>query len=186
MHQAAGGSIDAIAARHGLSTGSPLASHWNARLDEVLSSIDEVDRRPMPARLDLDRGITTIDNAFDFDETRRRLLEAITSQSDTTVFAEIDLAGRSAEHAVTLPPTTLILFGAPAPGGRCMKDAPRLGLDAFCQKLLVWEDDAGGVHASFNDLPMLAERQELDAGFVLRFVNRRVRETLVQSLSTDP
>ena len=175
--------FETLAARHGLSTERPLAARWNARLDEVLDPIDAADRRPMSAPLELDRGITTLDSPFDFDETRRRLLDAITSQSDTILFAEMDFAARSAEHGVPLPPTTLILFGAPAPGGRCMKDAPRLGLDAFCQKLLVWEDDEGGVHASFNDLPALARRQDLGTGFVLRIVNRRVRDTLAESLS---
>lgn len=177
--------FDALAARHGLPDRPDLADRWNARLDEVLAPIEAASRRPMPAPTDLDRGITTLDSPYDFEATRRRLMDAITAQSDTIVFAELDFAARSREHGVDLPPTTLVLFGAPAPGGRCMQDAPRLGLDAFCQKLLVWEDDAGVVHASFNDLLVLAEREGLDANLALGHVNGRVRDTLAASLDAD-
>jgi hypothetical protein len=38
---------------------------------------------------------------------------------------------------IELPPTLLLLFGAPIPGAKAMADAPTLGLDASCQKLLV-------------------------------------------------
>lgn len=175
--------FNAISARHELPDRSDLAERWNARLDAVLQPITPELRRPMPAPTDLDRGITTLDSPHDFAETTRRLMEAITAQSDTIVFAELDFAARSREHGVELPPTTLILFGAPAPGGRCMQDEPQLGLDAFCQKLLVWEDDAGVVHASFNDLLVLAEREGLDANLALGHVNGRVRDTLEASLA---
>lgn len=174
--------FDAIAARHGLADHADLAERWNTRLDEVLAPIEPTSRHPMPAPTDVDRGIITLDSPFDFTETRRRLMDAITAQSDTIVFTELDFAARSREHGADLPPTVLILFGAPAPGGRCMQDEPRLGLDAFCQKLLVWEDDDGVTHASFNDLLVLAERQDLDANLALGHVNGRIGDTLAGSL----
>lgn len=177
--------FDVLAARHDLLDHGGLAERWNARLDEVLEPIAPALRRPMPAADQLDRGIVTLDSPYDFAETKRRLMQAITSQSDTIVFAEVDFASRSREHGVPLPPTTLILFGAPAPGGRCMQDEPRLGLDAFCQKLLVWQDGEGVVHASFNDLVALAKREGLDANLALGHVNRRVRDTLAASLESE-
>ena len=45
---------------------------------------------------------------------------------------------------MAIKPTTLILFGGPAPGAKAMNGAATLGLDAFCQKFLVWEDAKGG------------------------------------------
>jgi uncharacterized protein (DUF302 family) len=50
----------------------------------------------------------------------------------------------------------MLLFGAPAPGGMCMAESPRLGLDAFCQKLLVFEDDQQQIRVAFNDIVSFA------------------------------
>lgn len=63
-----------------------------------------------------------------------------------------------------------------------MESAPTLGLDAFCQKLLIWQDAEGTVHVTFNDLLVLAERQGVSGGVPLRLINRRSRETCATAL----
>lgn len=68
----------------------------------------------------------------------------------------------------------LILFGGPGPGGKAMGSAPTLVLDAFYQKLLIWQDAGGAVHVTFNDLLALAERQHVSGGMALRVINRRL------------
>ena len=55
-----------------------------------------------------------------------------------------------------------------------MSDAPTLGLDAFCQKFLVWQDAAGKVHLSFNNLLAIAERQDVGKSIPLRAINYRL------------
>ena len=74
------------------------------------------------------------------------------------------------------------MFGAPAPGAKAMAKAPTLGLDAFCQKLLVWEDAAGTVRVSFNDLLALADRQGVPKSLALRVINRRLKATFSEAL----
>lgn len=55
------------------------------------------------------------------------------------------LPARAVRQGVTLRPTVLILFGGPGPGGKAMASAPTLGLDAFCPKVLIWQDADGAV-----------------------------------------
>ena len=45
---------------------------------------------------------------------------------------------------MAIKPTTLILFGGPAPGAKAMNGAATLGLGAFCQKFRGWGDAKGG------------------------------------------
>ena len=60
------------------------------------------------------------------------------------------------ELFVAVTAMVLLLFGGPGPGGKAMAQFPRLGLDAFCQKLLVYQVD-GAVKVIFNDIAALAE-----------------------------
>jgi hypothetical protein len=63
-----------------------------------------------------------------------------------------------------------------------MGSAPTLGLDAFCQKLLIWQDAGGTVRVTFNDLLALAERQKVSGGIPLRLINHRLKETFSTAL----
>jgi uncharacterized protein (DUF302 family) len=63
-----------------------------------------------------------------------------------------------------------------------MREAPTLGLDAFCQKVLIWQDARGGVHVTLNDLLALAERHQVSSGIPLRVINRRLQKTFSDAL----
>lgn len=67
-------------------------------------------------------------------------------------FGTVDLASRAGKFDTTIPPLRLILFDGPGLGGKAMAKAPTLGLDAFCKKLSIWEDEGVTVHVTFNDL----------------------------------
>ena len=64
-----------------------------------------------------------------------------------------------------------------------MNKAPSLGLDAFCQKFLVWQDDNNKVHLSFNDLLDLAERQDVGKSIAFRVINYRLGKIFNAALS---
>ena len=63
-----------------------------------------------------------------------------------------------------------------------MASAPTLGLDAFCQKLLIWQDEGGTAHVTFNDLLALAKRQNVSGGLPLRVINKRLKETFSKAV----
>ena len=104
------------------------------------------------------------------------------SAASRIVRGKVDFQERAKDVGIELRPARLLLFGAPAPGAKAMADAPTLGLDAFCQKLLVWEDQAGVVQVSFNDLLAIAERQGVGKSVALRVINRRLKSTFSGAL----
>ena len=127
-------------------------------------------------------GIVTLDSDHGFEETLDRVQKAIASQDDTVNFGTVDFADNAKAFGIALRPIRLVLFGAPVPGAKAMSDAPTLGLDAFCQKLLVWEDADGRVHVSFNDLMALADRHGVGPSLPLRVINWRLKRSFEASL----
>ncbi len=130
-------------------------------------------------------GIVTIPSPYGFDETLQRVNAIIDAQDDTIHFGRVDFQASAREHGIEIPQSRMILFGAPGPGGRVMAGAITLGLDGFCQKLLVWQDAQGRTNVSFNDLVALAERQGLRKSIALRFVNYRVKQTFRDAVASD-
>ena len=70
------------------------------------------------------------------------------------VFARFDHARNAHEADLKLPPTRVIVFGAPAVGTRLMLKDQSLALD-LPLRIAVWED-AGGVWLAFPRLDRLA------------------------------
>lgn len=175
-------SYDFVAHRHSLANDGDSATRYKAAIAKAMNGIPESAIGRFPSDSMTDAGIVTLESPFGFAATEKRVKDAINAQSDTVNFGEVDFTARSRTHGVELPPMRLLLFGGPGPGGKAMSSAPTLGLDAFCQKLLIWQDDSGTVHVSFNDLLALAERQQVPAGMPLRVINRRVKQTFTAAL----
>jgi uncharacterized protein (DUF302 family) len=61
-----------------------------------------------------------------------------------------------------MPPTRLILFGNPKGGTPLMLESPSAAID-LPLKLLIAQDDKGGVWISYNSADYLAKRHALPA-----------------------
>lgn len=166
-----------VAARYGLDPGMDLAALYHERMASMLGRIDPAHVRRFETNTMSSDGINDLVSQYDFETTVQRVRAAIDSQGDTVWFGEVDYQAVAAEAGIGLRPTILLLFGGPAPGGKAMAEAPTLGLDAFCQKLLVWEDAEGKTHVSFNDLLALARRQGVPVSAPLRVINYRLKST---------
>ena len=95
-----------------------------------------------------------IQSRFDFEKTEltvRKILNA-PANLDTRIFATIDFQKDAKTFGIDIRPTYLMMLGAPKPGGMAMATAPRIGLDAFCQKLLIYQDDQGDVYVALSDM----------------------------------
>jgi uncharacterized protein (DUF302 family) len=79
-----------------------------------------------------------------------------------TIFARIDHAAGAAEVGLPLRPTELLIFGNPKAGTPLMQSRQTIGID-LPLKCLSWQDEAGLVWLSYNDLSWLAQRHGLDA-----------------------
>ncbi|WP_171207154.1 DUF302 domain-containing protein [Ruegeria sp. HKCCA0235A] len=140
--------------RHGLINSQALNSFENKLLDVL----NDLDAAPAPTKgLIANHGIIELRSELSVSEAVERLKTAVMGQDDTVWFGEIDFATEASQLGVELPDAVLLLFGGPAPGGVAMADFPAIGLDAFCQKLLVYANEEGGSVVIFNDIAALAE-----------------------------
>ncbi len=145
-----------LAQRHGLTTASALVD-FDDRLNEVLSQLTVTSPLAVSTKgVEPDFAVLEIKSKYGVDVSVERLKQAVTAQSDTIWFGDIDFQAEAASHNVSLRPARLLLFGGPAPGGVAMAEFPAIGLDAFCQKLLVYEGEDGNAVLIFNDIAALA------------------------------
>ena len=171
-------SADYLKRRHGLADGTALQ-----RYEESVHSVVKAVAGDAAAAVDVSslgkgQGIVTLSSVHGFDETVERLKNVITAEDDTIWFGDIDYREEAAALGIDLPNLTLLLFGAPGPGAKAMAEYPRMGLDAFCQKVLVYEAPDGQVEVLFNDMPAMAELHYGDSAIPQQVIARRMKKTL--------
>jgi uncharacterized protein (DUF302 family) len=172
-----------VARRHSLPEDAAIRDGYESAVAKAVKGVPESAISKFPSDAMPDAGLVTLASPYSFESTEKRVRDAIAANADTVLFGEVNFAARSKTRGVELGPLKLILFGGPGPGGRAMASAPTLGLDAFCQKLLIWQDKKGIVHVTFNDLLALAERQRVSGGLPLRVIDGRMRETFSTALA---
>jgi len=175
--------VEFIARRHALPD-SPWLGRLARDLAAALSTSNPAAASAVPAAgMSRDQGIIELVAPHDFETVVERLKQAVTAQGDTVWFGEIDFRARAQGFGVELPPATLLLFGGPAPGGVAMRAFPTLGLDAFCQKLLVYRDADGAVRIIYNDIAALAQLHYGRAAPPHHALNQRLAATFRGALA---
>lgn len=170
-------SAEFIQRRHALS-GEDVEEFQN-ELGQVIKNFPEaIYAKDFSSKVEEDYGLIVHQSTKPFEQTIVDLKSAILSQGDTQMFADIDFQKESKEVGVDIPPTYLILFGGPAPGGKAMKNTPRIGLDAFCQKLLVFEKENGDVFIAYNDIEAFSDLYYDTKTFPQMIINYRLGTTL--------
>lgn len=106
-------------------------------------------------------GIVSIPSPYPFADTVQRLLSAFANH-DLKIFATIDQRAEAAEVGLTMPPTTLLIFGNPKSGTPIMLEQPLAALD-LPLKALVTESMPGEVIVSFNAAAYVLQRHSLSA-----------------------
>jgi uncharacterized protein (DUF302 family) len=178
-------SFDYLRSRYELGDLPELLARYDSSIAEALQGIDAEQIAAFPSDEMQPDGITTIESPFDLETTIKRLSAAIDAQDDTVWFGKVDFQARAKEQGMVVAPAIMLLFGGPAPGAKAMAKAPTLGLDAFCQKLLVWQSETGAVQVSWNDLLALAERQGVPKSPALRVINHRLKSTFESALEAS-
>lgn len=106
-----------------------------------------------------DDGLVTVASKHSVKDSLDRL-EAALRAKGVTIFARIDHAAGAASVGLPLRPTELIIFGNPKAGTPLMQANQTAGLD-LPLKVLAWEDGAGKVWLTYNELHWLACRHKL-------------------------
>jgi uncharacterized protein (DUF302 family) len=92
-------------------------------------------------------GIVTKSSRFSVEETLTRL-EAAIRERGLTLFAHIDHSGEARRVGLAMWPAHVLIFGSPQAGTPLIVAVPLLALD-LPLKVLVWQDGAGKVWASY-------------------------------------
>jgi uncharacterized protein (DUF302 family)/uncharacterized membrane protein YidH (DUF202 family) len=103
-----------------------------------------------------DNGIINKASKYSVDETVEKL-KGILQEKGVTLFALVDHSGEAEKAGLKMRPTKLLIFGNPKGGTPVMVAAPSAAID-LPLKILVWEDAAGKVWASYNSPSYLQQR----------------------------
>ena len=92
-----------------------------------------------------------------FQDSYSALKNALESNPNISIMAELDHQENAARVGLELEPTRIIIFGNPNLGTPLMQEEQSIGLD-LPQKMLIWENQDGEVYVSYNDPYFIAER----------------------------
>lgn len=109
-------------------------------------------------------GIVSLKSQHPFADTVQRLLAAFAGRG-IKVFATIDQRAEALAVGMSMPPTTLIIFGNPKAGTPLMLSNPQSGVD-LPLKVLVSESIPGEVVVTFNAAEYIIQRHSLPAGLM--------------------
>jgi uncharacterized protein (DUF302 family) len=87
-------------------------------------------------------------------------LEAQLAAKKIPLVARVDHAQAAAEVGIQMRPTVLLIFGNAKAGSPLMIESPTLAID-LPLKVLVWEDSAGKIWASYNTPQYLGNRHQV-------------------------
>lgn len=150
-----------LASRYGVGEVESLSQIANALNNLVGSAVDAQAQETNNQSVDLHEGIVSVESNNDFATTYTNLKSSIETNESLSVVAELDHQENAESVGMDLRSTKVIMFGNPALGTPLMQSARSIGLD-LPQKMLVWEDEGGMVHISYNDPKFLKERHQIE------------------------
>lgn len=150
-----------MASRYGVGEVETLSQISGALNNLVGTAVEAGAEETSNQNVDLHEGIVSIESTTDFESTYNNLKSNIEANEKISLVAELDHRQNAQNAGLELRPTKIIMFGNPNLGTPLMQSARSIGLD-LPQKMLVWEDEDGTVHISYNDPEFLKERHQLE------------------------
>jgi len=103
-----------------------------------------------------DDGVVRVKSAYTMSETIARLKGDVAAKG-IMFFSEVDQKALAEKAGIAIRPSTLLMFGNPPLGTQFINSKPEAGLD-WPVRLLVQQDEAGGVWAVYTDFGWIARR----------------------------
>ena len=154
--QMAYNSFEFVGTRHGL-LNQALGTKYDGILERLAKAVD-VPSHATALPTEEGDGLIVHDAEGTVADVTARLKSAVEEVDGAVFFGAIDYQAEAKAAGKDIPPLTLVLFGNPGAGAPAMADLPELGLDQFCQKVVIWEDRTG-VHTAHNDVGWQAARR---------------------------
>ena len=154
-------SVPYLESRHGLQGVTTLPQISTALENLTKAATSSEIKRATDLTADFEEGIVTVESTQDFESTYNSLQNAIYSNENLSIVAQLDHQANAASVGLELRPTKIIIFGNPNLGSPLMQSMQTIGLD-LPQKMLVWEAEDGAVNISYNDPLYLATRHQIE------------------------
>jgi len=107
----------------------------------------------------LAEGLVRVQSRYGFDETVARIRADVATKG-IREFAIVPQSALAHDAGVELRPSTLIIFGNPPLGVQFLTANPNAGVD-WPVRVLVYQDQAGGVWAVYHDFHYLERRHRI-------------------------
>lgn len=101
--------------------------------------------------------VTSFESTRSFKETYSKLVQILEDNPNVKIMAQVDHAANAAKVNLDLRPSAVLIFGNPKLGTPLQQASQTAGFD-LPQKMLVYEDEAGKVHITFNNPSLFIER----------------------------
>ncbi|RKS56104.1 uncharacterized protein (DUF302 family) [Gillisia mitskevichiae] len=154
-------SVSYLETRHGLQGVNTLPQISTALGNLTKAATSSEIKRATDLSVEFKEGIITVKSTQDFESTYSALENAIASNENLSIVAQLDHQLNAASVGLELRPTKIIIFGNPNLGSPLMQNKQSIGLD-LPQKILVWESEDGTVNISYNDPYYLASRHLIE------------------------
>ena len=115
---------------------------------------------PLATMVSAHDGMIHVKSQHSVTDTADKLVK-ILSEKGMTIFNRIEHSQAAEKVGVTIPATTLVVFGNPKIGSPLMKCAPSVAID-LPQKALIAEDADKVVWISYNDPEYLKKRHSIE------------------------
>lgn len=122
-----------------------------------------------------DNHLFVYESLYSVDETVNRIEKQLQALN-IPVFAHFNHGKNAKEVNLELPPTQVIVFGAPAVGTKLMQENPSIAIE-LPLRIAVWEDAGHSVWAAFPQMENLAEEYNLENNPIIGKM-----QTLLQNL----
>ncbi len=114
-----------------------------------------------------DDGVIRVKSAYSMPETISRLKQDVAAKG-ILFFSEVDQKELAEKAGIRIRPSTLLLFGNPPLGTQFINAKPEAGLD-WPVRLLVQQDEQGGVWAIYTDFRWIAKRHGIAGAAAMPF-----------------
>lgn len=128
-----------------------------------------------------DAALSVTKSKYGFDITVKKLKDVLKAK-DLPVFAEFDHRKNAIEVGLSMPPTTVIVFGNPKVGTQLMLQEPLISLD-LPMKISVIENKDKTVSIVFTNTAILAKKYKLKDNTILTKM-QALLENIVASINS--
>ncbi len=104
-------------------------------------------------------GLINLQSPYPVPETMQRLVNQVRIRN-LNIANLVDHSAAAASVGLVLNPEQVLIFGNPKAGTPLMQCSQTIGID-LPLKALVWQDDAGQVWLTYNDMKRLAKRHDI-------------------------